>query len=120
MLNNSNDRVLGVEFYALAVALQRRDERGMEAAAQSICTKYAQLKEECIQLRKVVSRLEMENQQLLEDARTLHPHPAALQIDDAALYEDWLKTKSFRKTGANFGCDKETVKRHLIRAGYIK
>ena len=56
---------------------------------------------------------------MLKSTKALQKHPAALQIDDAALYKDWLQTKSLRQTGRNFGIDKDTVKRHLIRAGYI-
>ena len=62
----------------------------------------------------------IDNKKLQESAKALQKHPAALQIDDVALYEDWLQTKSFRQTGRNFRIDKDTVKRHLIRAGYIE
>ena len=119
MYSTENDNVLRLEYMKLDAAFHGRNEYEYRASKDMIRTKYIDLKRELEEMKKVVAELKAENQQLQESAKALQKHPAALQIDDVALYEDWLQTKSFRQTGRNFRIDKDTVKRHLIRAGYI-
>lgn len=119
MFNIENSNALLLEYMKLDAAFHSRNEREYVAAKEWIFDKYIGLKKELEEMKKTVAELKAENQQLRESAKVLQKPPAALLIDDAALYEDWLQTKSFRQTGRNFGIDKDTVKRHLIRAGYI-
>lgn len=120
MFDMENANALVIEYIKLDGAFHHRNEYEYNEAKEMIRKKYIDLKRELAEMKKTVSELKGENQQLQEAARALHLPPATLQIDDAALYGDWQQTKSFRKTGRNFGIDKDTVKRHLIRAGYIK
>lgn len=119
MNNFGYENALVVEYMKLDAAFHSRYEYEYGAAKDMIREKYIDLLRELTELKTVVAELKAENQQLQESAKALQKHPAALQIDDVALYEDWLQTKSFRQTGRNFRIDKDTVKRHLIRAGYI-
>lgn len=119
MFNMENANALLLEYMKLDAAFHSRNEREHEEAKKMISKKYIDMKKELAEVKKVVSELRVENQQLQETTKTLRQPPATLQIDDRALYEDWLQTKSLRQTGRNFGIDKDTVKRHLIRAGYI-
>lgn len=119
MNNKGYENALVIEYMKLDAAFHSRYEYEYSAAKDMIRAKYIDLLRELAELKKVVTELKAENQQLKDSTKALQKHPAALLIDDAALYEDWLQTKSLRQTGRNFGIDKDTVKRHLIRAGYI-
>ena len=119
MFSFRSGKELVLEYLKLDSAFRGRNEREYDAAKEMIYQSYMMLKNELKDAKNIVSELKAENEQLLEAAKAGHKHPAALLIDDVALYEDWLQTKSFRQTGRNFGIDKDTVKRHLIRAGYI-
>ena len=119
MSNMENKKELMLEYMKLDAAFHSRNECEYVAAKEWIFDKYIGLKNELEEMKRAMAELKAENQQLQKAATALHKHPAALLIDNVALYEDWLQTKSFRQTGRNFGIDKDTVKRHLIRAGYI-
>ena len=127
-IRNELYRDFNDESIALVLSLQRNDVRGVEEAAHMIASKYRRMKNTYAELENSVQQLEMQNRQLEEKVRSLknelnnktttYKAPNRRELDDAAMYADWLKTKSFRKTGENFGCDRKTVKNHLLRAGY--
>ena len=116
------------ESIMLVLSLRNNDVRGTERAAQMIASKYRQLKNKCAELEREMQYLEAKNRQLEEKVHNLqkecnnkvviHKAPNYRELDDAAMYADLLKTKSYRATGANFGCEGKTVKSHLVDAGY--
>lgn len=116
------------ESITLVLSLRNNDARGAERAAQMIASKYRQQKNKCAELERHVQYLEVQNRQLEEKVHNLQKEcnnkvvvykaPNYRDLDDAAMYADLLKTKSYRATGRNFGCYGRTVKSHLIEAGY--
>lgn len=92
MFDMENANALVIEYIKLDGAFHHRNEYEYNEAKEMIRKKYIDLKRELAEMKKTVSELKGENQQLQEAARALHLPPATLQIDDAALYGDWQQT----------------------------
>lgn len=127
-IRNELYRDFNDESIALVLSLQRNDVRGVEKAVQMIARKYHKMKDRYTEQEYNIQLLTTQKRQLEEKVRSLenelnnktttYKAPNHRELDDAAMYADWLETKSFRQTAKNFGCDRGTVRKHFLDAKY--
>lgn len=120
MFNMNYKKVLVLQFMKMDDAFHHQNEREYVAAKEWICEEYIKLEQQLAEMKGTVSELQNKTEQLKKEVKHSRRSPADRGYDDAAMYEDYLKTGSFRKTAKNFGCDRDTVQKHLARAGYIE
>lgn len=120
MFNMNYKNVLVLQFMKMDGAFHHRNEREYEAAKEWICEEYIKLEKQLTEMEVTVSELQNENEQLKKAGGQIRRSNADRGYDDTAMYQDYLKTGSFRKTAKSFGCDRDTVQRRLARAGYIE
>ena len=120
MFNMNYRNILILQFMKMDNAFHHRNEHEYEAAKEWICEEYVKLEKQLAEMKATVNELQNENEQLKKAEGQKRRSNADRGYDDAAMYADYLKTGSLTKTGKNFGCHRDTVKDHLVRAGYIE